>query len=148
MSFADRGQELFLQGYNCSQSVAGAFCKVVEMPLETMLKMAAPFGGGFGRLREVCGACSGMMIITGLLYGYSTPEEGEQKGKHYALVRELLDKFKEQNRSIICREILNFRAEERGNPTERTPEFYKSRPCVRCVRDACDILEAYINNNK
>jgi C_GCAxxG_C_C family probable redox protein len=77
MTHADRAEELFCKGYNCAQAVAGAFCEECGIPLDTMLRMASPFGGGIGRQREVCGAVSGMLMIAGLLYGYDVPEEGE-----------------------------------------------------------------------
>ncbi len=148
MTHADKAEELFLAGYNCAQSVIGAFCEEYGLSLDMALKMSAPFGGGFGRQREVCGAVSGMLMIAGLLWGYETPETGTQKGKHYALVREMCDKFKEKNGSIVCRDILGKRAEVGGNPSPRTESFYKTRPCVKCVRDAADILDQYIAEHK
>ena len=146
MTHADRAEELFCQGYNCAQAVAGAFCEELGIPLYTMLRMSAPFGGGIGRQREVCGAVSGMLMMAGLLYGYDIPEEGEHRGECYAITRELCDAFKERNSSIICREILGARAKVGGVPEERTEQFYKTRPCVKSVRDAAEILEEYIEN--
>ena len=144
MTHADRAEELFCQGYNCAQAVAGAFCEECGIPLKVMLRMSSPFGGGIGRQREVCGAVSGMLMIAGLLYGYDVPEEGEHRGACYAMTRELCDAFKERNSSIICREILGARAEVGGNPEVRTEQFYKTRPCVKSVRDAAEVLDAYV----
>ena len=148
MTHADRAEELFCQGYNCAQAVAGAFCEELGIELNTMLRMSAPFGGGFGRQREVCGAVSGMLMMAGLLWGYDIPEEGEQRGECYAMTRELCDEFKKTNGSIICREILGKRAEVGGVPELRTEQFYKTRPCIRSVRDAADVLDAYIEKRK
>ena len=148
MTHADRAEELFCRGYNCAQAVAGAFCEELGIPLEKMLRMSAPFGGGIGRQREVCGAVSGMLMMAGLLYGYDIPEEGEHRGECYAMTRELCDAFKDKNGSIICREILGKRAEVGGKPEVRTSEFYKTRPCVKSVRDAAEILKEYISRNK
>ena len=147
MTHADRAEVLFCQGYNCAQAVAGAFSEECGIPLDTMLRMASPFGGGIGRQREVCGAVSGMLMIAGLLYGYDVPEQGERRGECYAMTRELCAAFSEANTSIICREILGARAEVGGKPELRTTEFYKTRPCVKSVRDAANILEEYIKNN-
>ena len=94
MTHADRAEELFCAGYNCAQAVAGAFCEEYGIKLDTMLRMSAPFGGGFGRQREVCGAVSGMLMIAGLIFGYEVPEEGEQRGACYASTRELCDALK------------------------------------------------------
>ena len=147
MKNSEKAVKLFTDGYNCAQAVFGAFSEEMGFDKDTALKIAAPFGGGFGRQREVCGAVSGMLMVFGYLYGYETPETGEIKMEHYEQTRELCDKFKEINDSIICREILKTN-EIGGAPSPRTPEYYKERPCDRCVRTASEILEEYIKNNK
>ena len=147
MKNSEKAVKLFTDGYNCAQAVFGAFAEDMGFDKKTALKMAAPFGGGIGRQREVCGAVSGMLMVFGYLYGYETPETGEIKMQHYEQTRALCDAFKEQNGSIICREILKD-AEVGGRPSPRTPEYYKERPCDRCVRVASEILEEYIKNHK
>ena len=138
---AQKAVEYFEQGYNCSQAVLCSASESLGLEKEMAAKLAAPFGGGVGRKREICGACSGMLMATGLFCGYSTPETGTVKAEHYALVRKLCDKFKEKNGSIICREIMGEMAEVGGVPSERNSAFYKERPCVNCVRTAGEILE-------
>ena len=147
MTHADRAEQLFTQGYNCAQAVFGAFQEDVNLPLDTMMKLSSSFGGGMGRLREVCGACSGMFMAAGLLYGYAGPEEGAVKSAHYALIRDLAAQFEAVHGSIVCREILGKRAEVGGTPEKRTEEYYAARPCVRCVRCAAEILEAYLKTH-
>ena len=105
--------------------------------------MASSFGGGMGRLREVCGAVSGMLMVAGLLYGYDTPGDDIQKKAHYSLVQELAGKFREQTGSIICREILRNPSTD-PTPSPRTAEYYKSRPCAWMVVLAARILDEYI----
>ena len=139
--------KLFTDGYNCAQAVLGVFAEDVGLTQSQALKMAAPFGGGVGRQREICGAVSGMLMAFGLLYGYETPETGEIKMQHYEQTRALCDKFAECNGSIICHDILKT-AEVGGTPAVRTAEYYKERPCVRCVRTATEILEDYIESKK
>lgn len=147
MKNSEKAVMFFTDGYNCAQAVFGAFAKDLGFDETTALKIAAPFGGGFGRQREVCGAVSGMLMAFGYLYGYVTPETSEVKMKHYEQTRALCDVFKEQNGSIVCREILKT-AEVGGTPEARTEKYYKERPCVRCVRTASEILEEYIEYNK
>lgn len=147
MKNSERAVALFLEGYNCAQAVLGAFSGEIGLSEKMAMRLACPFGGGVGRLREICGACSGMLLAAGALYGYDTPETGEVKSKHYQLVRELCAAFKEQNSSIICREILGKRAEVGGTPEPRTESFYKERPCVKCIRTAAEILEKYLAEN-
>jgi len=147
MTHADRAEQLFTQGYNCAQAVFGAFSEDVRLPLDIMMKLSSSFGGGMGRLREVCGACSGLFMAAGLLYGYAGPEEGAVKSEHYARIRELAAQFEAVHGSIVCREILGRRAEVGGSPEKRTEEYYAVRPCVRCVRSAAEILEAYMKTH-
>lgn len=147
MTHADRAEALFTQGYNCAQAVFGAFAEDVLLPIDTMMKLSSSFGGGMGRLREVCGACSGIFMAAGLLYGYAGPEEGAVKANHYALIRSLAAQFEAVHGSIVCREILGRRAEVGGTPEKRTQEYYAARPCVKCVRCAAEILEKYMESH-
>lgn len=143
MKHDELAAELFMKGYNCSQTIAVAFCDETGLTPEFSAKMASSFGGGMGRMREVCGAVSGMLMVAGLLYGYDTPGDDKAKMNHYKLVQALAAKFKEQECSIVCREILKNPSSD-PNPTPRTAEFYKTRPCVRLVMLAARILDEYI----
>ncbi len=138
--------ELFLQGYNCAQSVVVAFCDLTGMEKSYAARLSSSFGGGMGRMREVCGAVSGMLLVAGLLYGYDTPGDDEIKHRHYQLVQELSGRFREQVGSIVCRDILNNPPSD-PNPTQRTAEYYQTRPCARMVLLAGSILDAYLAEN-
>ena len=135
--------ELFVGGYNCAQAVMVAFCDVTGLDKDMAARMSSSFGGGMGRMREVCGAVSGMLMVAGYLYGYETPGDDKAKMEHYRLVQALAGKFREEMGSIVCREILKNPPSD-PNPTPRTPEFYKTRPCARMVALAARILEEYI----
>ncbi len=143
MDHSVQAAELFLQGYNCAQAVAVAFCDVTGLEPAFAAKMASSFGGGMGRMREVCGAVSGMLMVAGLLYGYDGPDDGESKKAHYTLVQELAGRFRDTAGSIVCREILKNPPSDPA-PTPRTAEFYRQRPCTRMVVLASQILDAYI----
>lgn len=109
---------------------------------EEAAKLASSFGGGFGRLREVCGCVSGMALAAGAIYGYSDPKAMEEKAEHYALVQKLAGEFKERNGSIICRELLDgINNDTNPVPEERTESYYKKRPCADFAYTAADILE-------
>ena len=137
-----RAGELFLAGYNCSQSVVVAFCDLTGLSEEFSAKLSSSFGGGMGRMREVCGAVSGMLTVAGLLYGYGAPDDAAKKA-HYTLVQALAGQFRDEHGSIICREILKNPPSD-PNPTPRTAEFYKTRPCTRMVVCAAELLDEYI----
>lgn len=145
MDHSIRAAELFAEGYNCAQAVAVAFCDVTGMEESEAARLASSFGGGMGRMREVCGAVSGMFMVAGQLYGYDAPNPEAQKN-HYALIQELAAKFREQAGSIICREILKNPPSD-PKPTPRTAEFYKQRPCTAMVVLASQILDQYISEH-
>ena len=139
--------QYFMEGYNCAQAVILAFSDTIGLDKATCAKLSSSFGGGMGRMREVCGAVSGMLMVAGLLYGYEDPgEQDAAKKEHYALVQELCAKFKEEAGSIICREILENPPSD-PNPTPRTAEYYKTRPCARLVMLAAQILDDYITEH-
>lgn len=143
MDHGTKAAELFLNGYNCAQAVMVAFCDVTGLDEKFAARMASSFGGGMGRMREVCGAVSGMLMVAGLLYGYDTPGDDVQKKAHYTLVQQLAGKFREQVGSIVCREILKNPPSDPA-PSPRTAEYYAKRPCARMVFLASQILDEYI----
>ena len=138
----------FMNGYNCSQSIILAFEDMLPVDRTTLSKLASSFGGGMGRLREVCGSVSGMFMIVGLLYGYDGPETGQVKADHYARIQELAHRFEEKHGSIVCREMLGLSVHRDSPvPEARTSEYYKKRPCAEIIGDAAEILEQYIREN-
>ncbi len=138
-------KELFKNGYNCSQSVFAAFCDETDLKFEDALKIASSFGGGMGRLREVCGAVSGMFMVVGMKYGYTDPTDKSKKSEHYKLIQSLAKRFEERNGSIICRDLLKITSKyEEPIPEDRTEVYYKKRPCVELVEYAAQILDEYI----
>ena len=146
MEHGIRAAELFLGGYNCAQAVAVAICDETGLEPELAARMASSFGGGMGRMREVCGAVSGMLMVLGLLRGYDTPGDDESKKIQYAAVQELSARFRQQTGSIICREILKNPPSD-PNPSPRTAEYYAQRPCARMVLVAGRILDEYLKEN-
>lgn len=146
MDHGIKAAELFLGGYNCAQSVAVAFCDVTGLDETFTAKLASPFGGGMGRLREVCGAVSGMLMVLGLLYGYDTPGDDVSKKALYTEVQALAAAFQEQTGSIICREILKNPPSD-PNPTPRTAEYYAQRPCARMVMIAAQLMDSFISSH-
>lgn len=135
--------ELFLEGYNCAQAVAVAFTDVTGMDKKEAAKLAAPFGGGMGRMREVCGAVSGMLMVLGILYGYDNSDADDKKKELYQQVQQLAEQFREENGSIICREILKNPPSD-PNPSPRTAEYYAKRPCAKMVMTAARLMDEFI----
>ena len=142
MTRPEKAKELFEGGCNCCQAVFCAFLEETNLTKDEALRLSAGFGGGFGRLREVCGAVSGMTFVFGRLYGYEAPNQDAQMAV-YATEQALAGKFQEKAGSIVCRDILKNPPSD-PVPSPRTEEYYAQRPCVRMVYTAASILEEYI----
>lgn len=99
-------------------------------------------------MREVCGAVSAMFMIAGLKYGYTSPTDKTAKTEHYERIQELAKKFKDKHETIICRELLGVDADDNPIPSDRTPEYYASRPCERLIGDAAEIIAEYIKSSE
>lgn len=143
MKEIERAGELFLEGYNCSQSVFTAFCDRFGMDEETAKRVSAGLGGGVGRMREVCGAVSGAAMVLGSLACASSGDDAAGKAKNYELVREFAERFKARcGGTVICRELLKLgvQMENTAVPESRTADYYKKRPCLMLVEVAAEIL--------
>ena len=143
----EKAKELFKQGYNCSQAVLGVFCEELGLDFDTAMKIASSFGGGMGRMREVCGTVSGMFMAAGLAFA-SSSDSASEKGEHYKRIQELAKRFKDKNGSIICRELLQgIESSNTPTPSERTESYYKKRPCIELVGDSVEIFEEFLKEN-
>ena len=141
MNHAEKARELFLSGCSCSQAVFAAFAEDFGLDQETALKLASSFGGGMGGMRETCGAVSGMLMAAGMKWGYSEVGDLAIKTAHYARVRSLIEAFKAEHGTIVCRELLAHLGELKKDPSARTAEYYKVRPCVMFVETAARLLD-------
>lgn len=145
----ERARSYFLAGYNCAQAVVMTFDDVMAMTPEMLARLASSFGGGMGRMREVCGTVSGMAMVASAISPASDPKNMEERKRNYALVQMFADSFRHENGDIVCRRLLGLEpVEERGEtamPSERTAEYYKKRPCVEYVASAARIVAEYLN---
>lgn len=141
-------ERLFLEGYNCAQALFCAFSDITGYDIPTSARIASSFGGGLGRMRETCGAVSAAALVLGIAKGYSDPADREAKKRHYALVREFADAFREKHGSIRCADLLSaagLAVTVGGDPEIRTASFYERRPCPGLIRDAAAILEKMLS---
>lgn len=142
----DRARQLFLDGYTCAQAVVLAFEDITGLDRTLAARLSSGFGGGMGRMREVCGAVSGMFMVYDLVCGYSEPGDMESKKRVYADIRALAERFKEKSGgSIVCRELLaGVDTTQGGDPEQRTAEYYAKRPCPQLVALAADVLDEFL----
>ena len=144
-----RAVDNFMAGYGCCQSVVAAFADLYGMDENMALRVAAGFGGGVGRLRMMCGAVSGIVMLVGLDCGATEGSDREGKSQCYKVVQELLAQSREQNGSLICAEILGLKGHEKAPSSyvasARTAEYYKVRPCAAKVESAARIFAEYLD---
>ena len=141
-NYSEKAVNSFRNGYNCAQSVLLTFAGKIGLTDEEAWRLASSFGGGMGRLREVCGAVSAMFMIAGFLKGYTEPDNDIAKANHYKLIQDLATEFKSKYGTIICRELLGLDGTEFSPiPSARTDEYYKERPCEEFIRCAAEIIE-------
>lgn len=140
----------FMQGYGCCQSVVAAFADLYNLDDTMAKRIAAGFGGGVGRMRMMCGAVSGIVILAGLDRGHTDGADRKGKSMCYKVVQELLDEFKVQNGSVVCAELLGLKGHEKAQSSyvasPRTAEYYKTRPCAAKVESAARIFAEYLMN--
>lgn len=149
MNHIERARELFLKGYNCSQSVFCTFAEEYGIPMEQALRLSASFGGGIGRMRETCGAVCGMAMLAGMETGQTNPNDPAQKQTNYHAVQDLAEQFRQINGSIKCAELLQLRKDApiTSVPEQRTEEYYHKRPCLRMVETAVELFEEFKKKN-
>lgn len=145
-----RAVDNFMQGYGCCQSVVAAFADLYNLDDTMAKRIAAGFGGGVGRMRMMCGAVSGVVILAGLDRGQIDGADRKGKSMCYKVVQELLDEFKVQNGSVVCAELLGLKGHEKAQSSyvasPRTAEYYKTRPCAAKVESAARIFAEYLMN--
>ena len=148
----ERAVDYFMAGYGCCQSVVAAFADLYGLDDTLAKKVAAGFGGGVGRMRMMCGAVSGIVMLTGLDCGQTEGNDREGKSACYKVVQELLAQSKQANGSLICAEILGLQGKEKAVcsyvASERTAEYYKSRPCAAKVESAARIFADYLKRKQ
>ena len=138
----------FIKGYNCAQAIVLTFADLLEYDMEILLKMASPFGGGMGRLRETCGAFSGVLLVLGLLEGYSTPEFGKVKNELYAKVQNLGKEIEKEFGSLRCRDLLGTKGHDSPISPKRDKDFYKTRPCCKIIGYSAFVLASYLSTKE
>jgi C_GCAxxG_C_C family probable redox protein len=137
MNKSEHAKELFKKGYNCSQAVLGTFSEELGLDPKTAMLLSSSFGGGMGRMGEVCGAVSALFMVEGLVGGYDDPAQKEKKSELYQKIRDLAETFKAENGSIVCRDLL---AGVEG--------FGKKPPCIELVGYAASLAEELLNEQK
>ena len=138
----DLAEKYFLEGYSCSQAVVLAYLDKIKLDKKTALKIASPFGGGMARLREVCGAFSGALIVLGYLKGNESIDV-DKKLKLYQDVQQMASEFIKANGFLRCSDLIKVN-KSNATPSKRNAKFYHARPCLKIVNNAARILEKYI----
>jgi C_GCAxxG_C_C family probable redox protein len=134
----EKAKTLFLNGFNCSQAVFLAYSDLFDIDIEMAKSMTVSFGGGVGRMREICGTVSAIAMLAGFKHPVSDPRDITRRTENYSVVQELAEQFKQKHHSLVCRELLPAAEAASNNPvpSSRTPQYYEKRPCLLYVEDA------------
>ena len=144
------------EGYNCCQAVVLAYNDLFGIDDKTAASLSSGFGGGMGRMREVCGSVSGMVMLAGLISPADDPSAKDGRTRNYALVQDVAGEFKAINGTIVCKDLLGLvpmgsaapAPAESPEPSDRTPEYYKKRPCEELVGISARIIGKKLLDNK
>lgn len=147
MNHEAEASKLFRGGANCAQSVFAAFSEDLGIEKDYALMISSPFGGGMGRMREVCGAVSGMLMVLAHKEGYARHDD-EAKAHLYARVQSLMKAFSHEKGTYLCRELLATAGPEQPIPAKRDDAYYASRPCESCIKFAAKLVEEYVLTGK
>lgn len=140
MGKRELAERYFNEGYNCCQAVVLAFQKELGIGAEQAARLGSSFGGGLARLRELCGAVSGIALVEGLLAGYESPTDAEAKAAHYELIQAMANAFAKENGSYICRDLLALHPKPLSGQNAHNPA------CAKFVGDAAALVEARIQD--
>lgn len=133
MTRKENAVKLFKDGYTCSQAVLMAYSDLVNFDEELAAKVAVGFGNGISGMQDACGAATGMVMVAGLEIG----KKSTSKKDAYPIVHKMMKDFEEKQGSCICRELLKTK--------DCTLVDGRRKGCIKCVEDACDIVEATFN---
>lgn len=147
---AEKAKAYFLEGYNCAQAVAMAFDDLIGMDKNQIAMLTSGFGGGVGRMREVCGTVTGAAFVISALYGYNDPKATDEKQQLYANIQQIGNQFAKENGSVVCRELLGLTIKGADSPTPeaRTKQYYQKRPCAELVEYSAHLVEEFIKNQE
>ncbi len=142
MDHQKRALGLFESGCQCAQSVFVALCDETGLDEQDALALSASFGGGIGRMREMCGALCGLLMALGYTLGRYPMGSSEGKDRHYRLTQYAARRFKQQTGSVFCYELLGLpHAAQIPVSAPRTEQFYRDRPCARFILAAVDVFD-------
>jgi len=131
----------FQEGCSCSQAILSAFSERYQLDREMAMRLAAGFGGGIGRLGNICGAVTGAVMVLGLSYGNTVPNDREAKEATYDRVREFARRFQTCHGSLICRDLIGCDiSSPEGFDAAKTRGLFSS-VCTKLVHDAAMILD-------
>ncbi len=137
----ERAASLFEQGFSCSQSVFSAYADRFGLDAEMALRVSGAFGGGMGRMGATCGAVTGALMVIGLKYAKTRPEDDESKERTYALVQQFAERFRQRNGSTVCRDLLGYDLSTPEGRQQVEELGISQTLCPRLVRSAVEILE-------
>ena len=137
----DDAVAMFLQGYNCAQSVLASCGPDYGLPRETAVRVAQAFGGGIGRTGNVCGAATGALMTVGLKCAVKDATDLAAKAEANRIAQEFLARFKARSGSLLCRDIIGCDLSTAEGYKYALESGRHQTICPRTIRDAIEIIE-------
>lgn len=142
MTKCEAALDLFAGRFNCAQAILGAYGPAEGLSLDDCLRVAAPFGGGIGRMGEICGVVNGALMVLGLRHGREAATDAVAKAALYERVRLFVAGFKARNQSIVCRDLLGCDISTPDGWQEVQARRKNQTVCPGFIRDAAELLDA------
>jgi C_GCAxxG_C_C family probable redox protein len=144
MNRADHAAEYMKTGFNCAQSIVKAFSALTGTAEDALVRMAAPLGGGIGRNGHVCGALLGAVLILGEVFGNFDPADTQSREKAYEKADRLLDGFRKEHGSVLCRELIRIDMKNPDELQKAREEGVFQKQCPLFVLTAGRLLEEFL----
>jgi C_GCAxxG_C_C family probable redox protein len=141
MDRSEKAKDLFLSGYNCTQSVLLSFADDMKFSKELAQKLAAGFGGGMGKQQETCGAVTGAIMVLGLLKGEEVNNNDELKAASYGAVKKFTREFVAEYNTTVCRDLIGCDLNTPEGEAKFKEEKIMENTCAGCVKKAVQILD-------
>jgi len=140
MNKIEQAVSRYEQGFACSQAILSTFGEEFGLDPNLALKITDPFGAGMRGLSETCGAVTGSLMVIGLKYGRTLADDLAAKEKSVLIVQEFVNRFKQRQGTIVCRELLGLDISiPEQHEMADNQGFFKTK-CPNFVKDAAEIL--------
>jgi len=145
MNRKEKAVELYKSDYNCAQSVVAAYEDYLGSKTQTLVDIAAGFGGGMGRLQKTCGAVTGAFMVMSSLYDHASQESKDQLTKD---IQSFAAQFNEIHGDLNCRNLIEYNLNKEGEYQKAKENNVFKNKCTKFIKTAVSLIDEFIENSK